>query len=192
MPDRHLAVRHRSHPLPEAALLGRSGAGRLGDSCNTRTRLAQNASPIAKLFRNVARHPLIRRSQGVANYITVTCVNRKAPRNVVIVNPNKNALAVIARLSGRPSIRLAEAGSILGVSESAVSRRNSKGWDMEELLSLADHYGVSRLDLMLQLGYLPAGDKYEVVGDGSLAAIPLESLVAELERRARAGEEAAQ
>lgn len=127
----------------------------------------------------------------MANYITVTCVICKEPRSLVSVNQNKNALAVIARLSGRPGIRLSEAGSILGVSESAISRRNSKGWDMEELLAIADHYGVSRLDLMLQLGYLPAGDKYEVVGDGSLAAIPLESLVAELERRARAGEEAA-
>lgn len=192
MPDRQLAVRHRSHPASRAARLGRSGAGCLGDSCNTRTRLAQNASPFRKFLRNIAQRPLIRRSQRVANYITVTCVNRKVWSSVAIVNQNKNALAVIARLSGRPGIRLTEAGSILGVSESAISRRNSKGWDMEELLAIADHYGVSRLDLMLQLGYLPAGDKYEVVGDGSLAAIPLEILVAELERRARAGEQAAQ
>lgn len=109
--------------------------------------------------------------------------------NVIRVNKETNALAVIARLAGRPTIQQKEVAEILGISPSNVSRRVKGGWDMEELLTIADHYGVSRYELMLQLGYLPVGDKYQVVGDGTLTAIPLEALVAELERRARAGEE---
>lgn len=189
MPDRHSALRHHPHPPSRVALLGLSGAGRRGDRCNTRTRHANSATPLGKFLTNARWAAQNRWSQVVANYTTVTCVKRNRLRNVKHMSQTTNALAVIARLAGRPPILQKEVAEVLGINPSNVSRRIKGGWNMEDLLAVADHYGVPRYDLMLQLGYLPAADKYEVEGDGSLTAVPLEVLVAELERRARAGEQ---
>lgn len=126
------------------------------------------------------------RRSAPANYMEVVFGTRKKS---CILGPmeSKKALTAIAEMAGREHISMTEAAHTLGVSISTISRREKDGWELGDLLALADAYGVSRTHLLLQLGYLDDSDLFKFVGGSGLKGVPFSALTEELHRRATGG-----
>ena len=126
------------------------------------------------------------RRSGGRNYINVIFGTRKK-WCILGSMESKKALTAIAEMAGREHISMTEAAHALGVSISTISRREKDGWELKDLLALADAYGVSRTHLLLQLGYLDDSDLFKFVGGTGLKGVPFSALTEELHRRATGG-----
>lgn len=174
-----LRLRLLTTPCPQP--LGPVAADPLGDRpLKNDTKPSELQAHFAK---NLCVNQVTRRS-GAENYTHVTFVPIKIACMVAPMDATR-ALNALAAMSERETITQPEAADALGVSVATIARREKNGWELTELLSLADAFGISRTRLMLQLGYLDDTDLFSVIGDGSLKGVPLSTLTSELHRRAR-------
>lgn len=134
------------------------------------------------------KHPTSQgnRRSGPPNYIEV--IFGKCKKSCILGHmESKKALTAIAEMAGRSPISMTEAAHTLGVSISTISRREKDGWELKDLLALADAYEVSRTQLLLHLGYLDDSDLFKFVGGTGLKGVPFSALTEELHRRATGG-----
>lgn len=171
--------RLRDHPDPILTAGREAPCPSCGSKYDTSGR--RFATPLGKQFSQASK-TATSTPKTVNRYATGGTKNYTVSGNVTVMEPK--ALDTIATMAGRRGISYRDAARVLGLSKSTIIRRQAEGWNLNELMDLADHYGVNRANLMAQLGYIDATDTYTAVGDGDLKNVPLDALLAEIARRA--------
>ena len=120
------------------------------------------------------------RRQSAINSKTSCCKCDKIVAIIVDMS-TPTALETIADLAHQPNITHAQAAAILDVSRRTIVRREQDGWPLSDLLTLADHYRVSRTRLLLHLGYIEKSDMFQIAYGEAAPAVTLEELSAKMD-----------
>ncbi|MBM4686270.1 hypothetical protein GS532_21305 [Rhodococcus hoagii] len=75
-------------------------------------------------------------------------------------------IAYIVKQLGR-NVRQEEVATVLDLSRASITRRIRDGFTIEEVLSVLDHYGLSRTAALIELGILDQQDVLDAMGSGA-------------------------